>query len=443
MAQWLPREFGELISARIPRFKSWSGRFYESSSPINEVVVYEPGFIRRDMVDIHNYNKRLEQSLTRLAKADILNANKNPIREFAQNCMANGIGAGKVYRYTDDLVTLAKWLNKDFKKCHRKDIEALVLKLEQSDYAEWTKYGIKICVRKFFRWLRNSDELPDEVKWIKLRLKNNTRRLPEDLITEEEAKKMILAADSRRDKALIATLYESGCRIQEVLSLRIKHIVFDQYGAVIIVSGKTGSRRVRLVSAVPFLQEWINNHPNHDNQEAFVWLKRGKKLDALIGYGSARITLQRIAKRAGIQKKVNPHSFRHARASYLANYLTESQLKEVFGWTQASRMASVYVHLSGRNTDQAILKVYGKTLEVKTDKCDLAPLQCLRCKTENEATHKYCKLCGLALDEKEINELISGQSDKVEVDKIMDAIFKDKKVLGVIAQKIKEAKLQA
>ncbi|MEM4259556.1 MAG: tyrosine-type recombinase/integrase [Candidatus Pacearchaeota archaeon] len=393
------------------------------------------------MTDIHNYKKRLEQALRRLEKADISSANIGHIKGFSQNCIANGIGAGKAYRYVDDLVVTTKWLNKDLSKCNRRDIEALILKLEQSDYAEWTKYGIKICIRKFFKWLRDTEELPEEVRWIKLRMKNVSRRLPEDLITEEEAKKMILTAESRRDKAIIAVLYESGCRIQEVLTIRIKHIVFDEYGAVISVFGKTGSRRVRLVSAVPYLQEWINNHPENNNPEAFVWIKRGKRTDVLIGYGSARITLQRIAKRAGIRKKVNPHSFRHARASYLANYLTESQLKEVSGWAQASRMASVYVHLSGKNTDQAILKVYGKSMEVKTKKEVLTPLQCARCKTENEAIHKYCKLCGMALGEQEINQLIAGQSDKVEIDKIMGAILKDSRVLDTIAKKIKEINL--
>lgn len=34
-------------------------------------------------------------------------------------------------------------------------------------------------------------------------------------------------------------------------------------------------------------------------------------------------------------------------------------MKEFFGWVQASNMASIYVHLSGRDVDNALLKVYG------------------------------------------------------------------------------------
>jgi integrase/recombinase XerD len=390
------------------------------------------------MEDIHNYKKRLEQALIRLERAEIIKENRTYIKEFSQFCVANGISAGKVMRYIDDLVILSKWANKDLKECNRKDIEAVILKLEQSSYAEWTKYGFKIGIRKFFTWIRNTEGYPEEVRWIKLSFKNGKRKLPEELVTEDEVKRMILTTNKVRDKALIAVLYESGCRIQEVLTIKIKSIIFDQYGAVINVSGKTGSRRVRLVFAVPYLQEWLNNHVEHDNPESYVWI--GKK-SKLISYPSVRKVLQRIAKKAGVNKKVNPHNFRHSRASYLANHLTESQLKEVFGWAQASKMASVYVHLSGRNTDEAILRVYGKKIDVETKKDNLVPKSCPRCKTENEATHKYCKLCGMILDEEERTLLLQNEAQNKDIDKVMNALFKDKDVLALVAQKIKEVKL--
>jgi len=43
------------------------------------------------------------------------------------------------------------------------------------------------------------------------------------------------------------------------------------------------------------------------------------------------------------KKRVNPHSFRHARATHLANHLREDQMKEFSGWTQADEMGSIYV----------------------------------------------------------------------------------------------------
>ena len=52
-----------------------------------------------------------------------------------------------------------------------------------------------------------------------------------------------------RDKALVMTLYVSGCGVGEILSLRVKHVTFDEFGAVLMVAGKTGERRVRVVSS--------------------------------------------------------------------------------------------------------------------------------------------------------------------------------------------------
>lgn len=60
---------------------------------------------------------------------------------------------------------------------------------------------------------------------------------------------------------------------------------------------------------------------------------------------------------------MNPHAFRPASATHLANILTEAQMKEFIGWIQDSDMASVYVHLSGRDVDRAILKLYGMMMD--------------------------------------------------------------------------------
>jgi site-specific recombinase XerC len=58
---------------------------------------------------------------------------------------------------------------------------------------------------------------------------------------------MLDATLNMRDKALISLLYDSGCRISELLTMDRKDLGFDQYGAKITVSGKTGVRAVRIV----------------------------------------------------------------------------------------------------------------------------------------------------------------------------------------------------
>ena len=56
---------------------------------------------------------------------------------------------------------------------------------------------------------------------------------------------MLNAARTTRDRTVIAVLYESGTRVSEMCGLAVGDVEFDQYGARIIVDGKTGVRRVR------------------------------------------------------------------------------------------------------------------------------------------------------------------------------------------------------
>ena len=69
--------------------------------------------------------------------------------------------------------------------------------------------------------------------------------------------------------------------------------------------------------------------------------------------------LKKLRQRAGVTKRVNPHIFRHARATLFAQHLTDAQLKQHFGWRANSRMASVYIHLSGRDLDPALARLAG------------------------------------------------------------------------------------
>ena len=69
--------------------------------------------------------------------------------------------------------------------------------------------------------------------------------------------------------------------------------------------------------------------------------------------------LREVAQKAGIDKPINPHHFRHPRATDLAKKLTEAQLCQYMGWIQSSREAATYIHLSGRDMDKAILTLHG------------------------------------------------------------------------------------
>lgn len=75
-------------------------------------------------------------------------------------------------------------------------------------------------------------------------------------------------------------MIEVGCRIGELLSLRMKNMQFDQYGCIIIVpEGKTGSRRIRIIdkNTTIALLNWLDLHPLKNDPEAYVWLSQKTK----------------------------------------------------------------------------------------------------------------------------------------------------------------------
>lgn len=119
----------------------------------------------------------------------------------------------------------------------------LVVRINETDYADWTKHDYKVTIRKFYQSLEGMDDgnYPEKVRWVKTAVKNGNHKLPEDLLNEIEVKALIDACDNPRDRATVSLLYESGIRVSELANLRIKHIVFDEYGAQVVVSGKTGT----------------------------------------------------------------------------------------------------------------------------------------------------------------------------------------------------------
>ncbi|MBI5226391.1 tyrosine-type recombinase/integrase [Candidatus Micrarchaeota archaeon] len=306
----------------------------------------------------------LEGAFKRLEKDErILPENKAEITKFANTWLAKGVTRIRVVKLLYLTRYLAAYLEKPFKTASKDDIMELISKIEQQAYSDSTKHDFKVVLKMFYRWLLGDDEVtPKIVSWIKPRMKNGIHKLPEELLTEEEVQEMADAANNLRDKALVLSLYESGCRIGEISSMKLKNVQFDQHGAILRVTGKTGDRRVRIITSANAIRQWIGMHPYRTDSESWLWPSRATNYHKNITphHRSFYKVLVELGEKAGIKKHIYPHLFRHSRATALANKLTEAQMKEHFGWTQSSDMASVYVHLSGRNVDDALLAIQEK-----------------------------------------------------------------------------------
>ncbi|MFH1199683.1 MAG: site-specific integrase [Candidatus Micrarchaeota archaeon] len=385
----------------------------------------------------------IEAALRRLENdAGVCAENRKLAADFAQSQLAKGLSRVRIVKCVYCMRYLAKWLGKPFSEASKQDLVVLVSGLEGMEYSENSKYDFKIVLKMFFRWLKgDGDTYPPEVAWLKPRLKNKAHKLPEELLSEEDVLNLARAATNPRDRAFVLILYESGCRIGELISLKVKNVQFDQYGAVLRVTGKTGDRRVRIISSAPALTAWLDAYPRAIEPNAPLWPPRmayHAQRGVAAEYRSIYVMLRTLAKRAGIRKNVFPHLFRHSRATFLASKMTEAQMKEYFGWTQSSNMAATYVHLSGRDVDSTLLQMHAMADAPKTQETILTVHICSRCHEKNSPSQAYCGRCGNPFD---ASKLIVEQNRPSN--DVMDELYKDPEVKEFLDRKSKALKFAA
>jgi site-specific recombinase XerD len=389
-------------------------------------------------LDIHNFNGQLERLIKLIHETkDISEENKAFIVKFKDFLLSEGVGVPRITSYIHYARKYAIMIKKPFVGASENDIRAIVGQINQSTLSENSKKGFKITLKRLYRFLDGITKkgvYPQKVEWIKATISNNHKKLPEELLTPDEITSIVQKCKTFRDKTLIATLAESGCRISEIALLKIRHVSFEEYGARLTVNGKTGMRKILIVNSAPYLQELINQHPNNDDPESYLWIKSN---GGLLCYTRINEILKQAAKDAGIKKRIYPHLLRHSRATFLATMMSDASMKHYFGWTQGSNMASVYITMSGKEMDDSILRASGVEIKKEQKKTPLEPKKCLKCRTINEPTNRFCKICGLPLSQEEAERILKADTERQQADEIMNGIVNDPEIMEFIRRKLK------
>lgn len=345
--------------------------------------------------------------------------NQKTLRRYLAERRALGVKLSTIQNDANHLRHIAVFLGqKPFEEATREDVRDFVIaqtatrKLRHGGtktaaLSRTTKNIRIVVVKAFFRWLKGTDEFPPEVKWLKpVKSSGEDDMIAPYVIEGKELQAIIQAHDHPQDRAMLATLYESGLRASEFVSLRIRDVTFDEYGAIIIlpkggVALKTGIRRVRLVDCAPYLQAWADIHPKKKQPNAPLWISRADR------NAGERLTsnalwkfVSNAGKRGGLDKEIWPHLFRHSRATECARIgLTESWMRAYFGWSRSSDMPSHYVHLAGKDVEDEILRRAGKLKGPKEVQRAIPPRECARCRKESPATADFCtnSACGRPL----------------------------------------------
>jgi integrase/recombinase XerD len=327
--------------------------------------------------------------------------NSDSLYRYYHSRVAEGISHARIYKCLNTLKLISKMLGKAFADATKDDFVKLVSDLERSDMSDWTKRDYKVILKHFYKWFRNwEDGVPPEVRWIKKTAgaENKYPIRPKDLLTPEEKTALLNATQNLRDRAFLEILFESGRRPEEILTLHRRDIEFDEMGAKLFVTGKVGKDTVRIISSSPALSIWLENHPLRKDQDFPVWTGFGysNKMKQ-ISHAAANSLLKKIAKRAGIKKRIFFYLFRHTRIDESQGLLTEAQQCMMFGWRFGSQMPATYFKRYGKHIDNAQIIMNGKTIQPKEIRVD-KPRACVFCNTENSAISKFCCRCGRSLD---------------------------------------------
>lgn len=182
-------------------------------------------------------------------------------------------------------------------------------------------YRILMGVRSFYKFLVMNCELDDDPTDL-LEMPQKPQHLPDVLSVTEvdmiEDTIDLSQPEGQRNKAIIETLFSCGLRVSELCGLRLSDLFLDE--GFIRVTGKGSKQRLVPISqkAIKELRLYFIDRSHIDIKpgfEDYVFISqlRKKNLSRIMIFH----LVKELTERAGIQKTVSPHTFRHSFATSL------------------------------------------------------------------------------------------------------------------------------
>ena len=235
-----------------------------------------------------------------------------------------GMAANTLLAYGKDLERFAVWVAqaslRDYLAPSLVDFSHYLTFLHDEGLQPVSVARHLVSLKMFFRFLRleertksNSvDLLSSPTLW---------ERIPQ-VLSPEAVEKLLRgpqAADRfyLRDRAILETLYATGCRASEVVGMRIEDLYLD--AAFLRCLGKGSKQRVVPLGshAIKALRSYLGEiRPGllHGTESPWVFVSRaGKKLSREMLW----VIVKKYVKRAGLHQKVSPHTLRHSFATHL------------------------------------------------------------------------------------------------------------------------------
>ncbi len=220
-------------------------------------------------------------------------------------------------------------------------------KLSGDGYAKSSTARALACLRTFYAWLEKRgamDHNPAE----QVRNPKPERRLP-DVLDEAEVVRLLEAAASRRDRAVLEILYSGGLRVGEAVALDVED-VRPAEGIARVRRGKGGKERLVPIGAPALraVSAWLEERGTSTPGRALFLNSIGTRLDVR----EVRRLLDAAVAASGLGKHVSPHTLRHSFATHLLDRGCDLRsVQELLGHENLST-TQIYTHVSVQRLKQ-------------------------------------------------------------------------------------------
>ncbi|MBA2746166.1 MAG: site-specific tyrosine recombinase XerD [Flavisolibacter sp.] len=278
--------------------------------------------------------------------------------------LERSLSGNSIEAYLADLEKLTTFLlANDLKKSPAdltiKDLQQFVQWIVELGMTQSSQARIISGIRTFYKYCLLEDISAADPTTL-LEAPKLKRQLP-DVLSFDEIESIIEQADlstpeGTRNKAILETLYSCGLRVSELVTLKLSQLFFDV--GFIRVIGKGNKERLVPIgsSAIKYLSIYINSTRNHQEivrgEEDIVFLnRRGKGLSRVMIF----LIIKDLAAKAGIEKNISPHTFRHSFATHLVEGGADLRAVQEMLGHESITTTEIYTHL-----DREFLR---KTLE--------------------------------------------------------------------------------
>ena len=241
-------------------------------------------------------------------------------------------------------------------------LQEFLYQISKINYSKRTQARWISSIKGFFGFLLE-DELREDNPSALLETPKLGLYLP-DTLSLEEIEKLISATEentdlAKRNRCMIEVLYGCGLRVSELTELQISNINFKEN--YLKIQGK--GDKVRFVPLADYTADFIKNYINNIRSKQKINPKHSDILflnsrGTQISRQMVFLIIKEIVRKAGIQKNISPHTFRHSFATHLLQNGADLRfIQEMLGHSSITT-TEIYTHLNTEELHETILKYH-------------------------------------------------------------------------------------